>query len=85
MNKEYDRWNKIDYFVVPLFVIWCILFITMTPLETSFQGHSIFDIQNQTIYETVVEHETHTIYETIVEQETVIETVWGNKTVPGSE
>ena len=56
----------------------------MTPLETSFQGHSMFDVQNQTIYETVVEHETHTVYETIVEQETLIETVWGNKTVPGS-
>ena len=44
----------------------------------------MFDVQNQTIYETVVEHVTHTIYDTIVEQETVIETVWGNKTVPGS-
>jgi len=55
LKKEYNRWSKIDYFVVPLFVTWCILFFTMTPLETSFQGHSMFDIQNHTVYETIIE------------------------------
>lgn len=64
----------------------------MTPLETSFTSHSVFDVHNQTIYE--IKHETetvyetifknHTVYETIVEQETVIQTVWGNTTTPGS-
>ena len=59
LKREYNRLSKIDYFVIPLFVTWCIIFITMAPLETNLQVHSIYTVQNQTI--------------------------WGNKTIPGSE
>ena len=61
----------------------------MPPLQESFQGQDAKEayvkqtvsIVNNTIYETI--NNTEYIYETIVEQQFV--TVWGNKTIPGSE
>ena len=80
LKKEYNRLSKIDYFVIPLFLGWCILFLTMPPIQESFQGQ---DAKEAYLKQTVsIVNNTKYIYETIVDQQFV--TVWGNKTIPGS-
>ena len=80
LKKEYNRLSKIDYFVIPLFLGWCILFLTMPPMQESFQGQ---DAKEAYLKQTVsIVNNTKYIYETIVDQQFV--TVWGNKTIPGS-
>ena len=75
LKKEYNRLSKIDYFIVPLFIVWCVLFLTMSPLQDNFQG--------QTAKEAYFQNNTKEvyIYETIVDQQFI--TVWGNETIPG--
>ena len=63
----------------------------MPPLQESFQGQDAKEaylketvsIVNNTKYIYETKNNTKYIYETIVEQQFV--TVWGNKTIPGSE
>ena len=63
----------------------------MPPLQESFQGQDAKEaylkqtvsIVNNTKYIYETKNNTKYVYETIVEQQFV--TVWGNKTIPGSE
>ena len=61
----------------------------MPPLQESFQGQDAKEaylkqtVVNNTKYIYETKNNTKYIYETIVEQQFV--TVWGNKTIPGSE